>query len=79
VSNYASGIIDKQRSELVATALPELVATALREHKKCRWCGVAEATFGAFIWSILLIAISLIAARGGIDLLDVYQRVAGHH
>jgi hypothetical protein len=62
LAQYANGIIDRQRSEL------------LREHKGFRWWGVFEAMAGAFCWTVLLIVISLILVYSEIDIFSAYQR-----
>jgi hypothetical protein len=53
--------------------------TQYKGHTKFRWWGIVEAVIGAFIWSILLIALTIIAQRIGVDILEVYKRLAGVH
>jgi hypothetical protein len=49
----------------------------LRYHRKFRYAGIAEAILGAFLWTLLLIVLTIVATRTGIDILEYYKRAAG--
>lgn len=51
----------------------------LKHHRKFRLFGILEAILGAFLWTLLLIVLTVWAARGGIDILEFYKRAAGLH
>jgi hypothetical protein len=41
--------------------------------------GVWEGFFGAFAWMLFLVVATILAFRGGIDILEYYQKAAGIH
>jgi hypothetical protein len=55
-------------------ALSAYQESAERGHGRFRRWGIVEATFGALLWTIILIALTIIAAWSGIDLLEYYQK-----
>ena len=75
----SNNVVASQKSEFLNEALARYKNQAQKGHARFRKWGVAEAVFGAFIWSILLIALTVIAQRNGIDIIDVYKRLAGTH
>lgn len=67
LTNFAARAIDAKSKEF------------LKHHRKFRWNGICEAFWGAFFWSAFLIAGTIFAQRGGIDILEIYKRAAGIH
>jgi hypothetical protein len=67
LDNFAARAIQTERADL------------LRHHRKFRWLGIVEGVLGAFFWTLLLIVITIVAERAGIDLLEYYKRAAGLH
>jgi hypothetical protein len=65
---------DQVLANFAATAINTELLT---RHRKFRWGGVLEAILGAAAWTFILIAVTIAARRGGIDLLDYYRRAAG--
>ena len=49
----------------------------LKHHRRFRPLGILEGISAAFLWTLLLIVITVLAARAGIDILEYYKRAAG--
>jgi hypothetical protein len=65
LDNFAARAIQAERVDL------------LKHHRKFRCAGIVEAILGAFLWTLLLIVLTVLAARAGIDILEYYKRAAG--
>jgi hypothetical protein len=76
LENFANNIVEEQRTEFLAAALCAYKVEAAKAHKGFVR-GVLEATTGALFWSVLLIVVSIIVQRVGIDILETYERAAG--
>jgi hypothetical protein len=76
LQNFANNIVEEQRCEFLAAALCEYKVEAAKSDKGFMR-GVLEGTTGALVWSVLLIVISIVVQRVGIDILETYERVAG--
>jgi hypothetical protein len=77
LAEFGTTIVNAKRIEFLEDALADYRNAAASGHRGFRVRGVLEATLGALVWTILLIAFSIILARGGIDIFDYYQRAAG--
>jgi hypothetical protein len=71
LNEYANRIVEEKRAEF----LDEMS----RHHKGFRRWGVWEAFLGSFFWTAVLIAVSIIVQRAGIDILEVYKHATGAH
>lgn len=78
LQEFANNIVEQERSEFLQTSIDAFLEEAGKSEKGF-WRGVAEATVGAFVYSVLLILASVIIQRQGIDLIEVYGRLSGHH
>jgi hypothetical protein len=79
LTEFSNNIIAAERPQFLAATLEQYRTAAYTGHGKFRWRGVWEAVLGACVWTVLLIVVSVIAARGGIDILEIYQKAAGIH
>lgn len=71
----ADDVLFKVANDLMAVEQPKIIAKALEEaHRGFRWSGVWEAMVGAILGSILLIAISILAAWFRPELLEYAKR-----
>jgi hypothetical protein len=76
----ANGIVEAKRPEFLEQCLSDYRNAASEGHKKFKWCGVWEATGGAFVWSVLLIAFFvIIAIQGGADVIEICRKAVGTH
>src|SRR5262249_28547215 len=73
------GDAEKVLSNFAAQAISAEESAVLGRHRKFRLFGVTEAVLGAFIWTVILIVVSILAARAGIDILEYYKKAAGIH
>jgi len=76
--DFGDQMADQKRPQFLEGALDEYKTAASKGHSAFRGWGCFEALAGAFLWSILLIALTIIASRNGIDILEVYHRLAAH-
>ena len=76
---FGDEAIARKRSEILAESIDQYRATAAIGHRGFRWWGVAEAVGGAFLWTVMLIVISIVLARAEIDLIAIYQKAVGTH
>jgi hypothetical protein len=77
LANFSNGIVREKRAEFLEQSLDAYRTAASDGHRGFRGWGVVEATLGAFVWAVLLIVLSIVAVRSGIDLLEAYQKAAG--
>jgi hypothetical protein len=77
LTGFANGIVAAQQPAFLAQALAAYRRAAAVGHKGFRFWGIGEVAGGAFVWAILLIVLSIIAARVGIDIFEAYKRAAG--
>lgn len=70
---------DKVLANFAATAIQAERTDLLKHHRKFRGFGILEAIAGGFLWTALLVVITILAERAGIDLLEIYKRAAGLH
>jgi hypothetical protein len=75
---YRDGAI-KVLEGFAASAIAKERADLLRYHKRFRWAGIVEGILGAFCWTLLLLVLTIVAFRGGIDILEYYKTAAGLH
>jgi hypothetical protein len=73
---FANEVVEQEREEFLKAAMEQFKQEAAKSHNGF-WKGVAEATMGAFVWSVILIVAALIAGRAGIDVLSVFEKAAG--
>lgn len=78
LQEFANNIVEQERADFLQAALDSFLEEAGKAEKGF-WRGVAEAVTGALIYSGILIVASIIAQRQGIDLVEIYGRLAGHH
>src|ERR1700722_11178417 len=78
LQEFANNIVEQERSEFSQAAIDSFMEETGKSEKGF-WRSVGEAITGAALYSVLLIAASIIAQRQGIDLLEVYGRLSGHH
>jgi hypothetical protein len=67
LEDFAAKAIQAERTDL------------LKHHWKFRCFGVLEAVLGAFLWTVLLVVITILVAWGGIDIFEYYKRANGFH
>ena len=67
----------KVLSDFATTAISAEYNELLKHHRKFRGLGILEAVLGAIAWTVILIVITILAQRAGIDLLEVYKHAAG--
>jgi len=81
LQNIANETIAAKKAEFLSEAIEQYKAEASKGHNSFHWWGLAEATIGAVsgsvIWTLSLIGITAIALRSGIDLLEIYKKMAG--
>jgi hypothetical protein len=77
LTDFANGIVEEKRPIFLEQSLAAYRDAASEGHRGFRGWGIIEATGGAFVWAILLIAATIVAARVGIDIVETYQRAAG--
>jgi hypothetical protein len=81
--DFANQIAETKRAQFLQEALREYEVEAGKGHSAFRGWGCVEGIIGAFIgallWSVFLIGATIIASRNGIDIVEVYQRLSGHH
>jgi hypothetical protein len=68
---------DKVLRDFATKAISAEYNDLLKHHRKFRCVGVLEAVIGAVAWTVILIGATIVAHRGGIDLLEYYRRAAG--
>ena len=73
LTNFGDHIVQEKRAEFLEQSLDAYRTAASNGHRGFRGWGIVEATLGAFVWSVLLIVLSIVAVRSGIDLLEAYQ------
>jgi hypothetical protein len=73
---FADKIVEGEHNKFLAAALDSYKEAAAKSEKGF-WQGVGEALVGALAWSILLIVVSIIFQRVGVDVLEVYEKAAG--
>ena len=78
LQEFANNIVEQQKSEFLQDAVDAFMEEAGKSEKSFGR-GVSEALLGAFAYSVLLIVFSIIIQRQGIDLIEVYGRLIGHH
>ena len=76
LQEFANNIVEQERAEFLEAALQVYRVEAAKSEKGF-WRGVAEALVAALIWSILLIVAAIIIKWIGIDIVEVFGRVAG--
>jgi hypothetical protein len=75
LNKYANETIEKTRPAFLTAALESYNSAASIGHSAWRWQGVFEAVLGAFVWTVVLIAINIILVLGGIDLFEMNQKL----
>jgi hypothetical protein len=70
--------IAAKRAEFLQESLEQYEGAAKKGHSRLRGWGGAEAVIGAFVWTLVLIAISFVLKYNGIDLVEIYHKVAEH-
>jgi hypothetical protein len=78
LSKFGSEAVAARRIEILQQALRRYEAAAARGHGKFRKWGVVEAFFGAFAWTLALILFAFVLNYAGIDVIEVFHKVAGH-
>lgn len=78
LSNFGSDAVASKQAEFLRESLEQYESAARRGHSRFRGWGIVEAVFGAFVWTLALIAISFVLKYAGIDLVEIYRKVAGH-
>jgi hypothetical protein len=76
LKNFGAGLVDLYQKQQFSSVIKN-VEEGLRKKPKEFFYGVAQATVGAVVYTVLLIAFSYLLKWGGIDLLDVFGRVSG--
>jgi hypothetical protein len=83
INAYSKSLIDKVRKDYetahanhVKSAVDAAVA-AVESSRKSLIIGVRDAVLGAFIYSIVLITVSVVAHRAGVDILELYGKMYG--
>jgi hypothetical protein len=74
LGDYATKVIGLERDKFLNEALSAYQESAELGHAKFRRWGIAEATLGAFSWTVLLIVVSVVLAWTGIDVFEYYQK-----
>lgn len=74
---FVGDIVDGEKADFVHAALEAYKEEAAKSHGWVR--GILEATGGALLWSLILLAGAIFAGRMGIDVVEVFQRAAGVH
>jgi len=83
IEDFAATIIEgvERKNEIVqkahVTKLVHSAVEAVHSAPRSRLAGVTEAVAGAFMYSVIIILISIIAHRAGIDILETYERAYG--
>ena len=78
LADYGSTLVDAAGHKFLERALANYRRAAARGHRGFRGWGIIEALAGAFLWTIVLIVISIVIKYYGIDLIEVYHKVAAH-
>jgi hypothetical protein len=78
LANFGNDAVARKRPEFLQASLTAYEAAARRGHRGFRRYGIWEAFLGALAWTAFLIAISFLLKYVGIDLIEIYQKVAGH-
>jgi hypothetical protein len=73
---FANTIVQEKQAAFLQGALDAYKSETAKSHKGF-WRGVSEATVGALVWSIILIGITIISHRLGVDILEAYQKASG--
>ena len=76
---YSNNLVESEQAQFLEAAVQQYRTEAGRGHSAFRKWGVVEALVGALLWTMILIVVSIIAVRFGIDLLEIYQKAAGTH
>lgn len=76
LQDFANNIVAQQKAAFLTAAMAQYQQAAAQS-KKSFLDGVIEAATGALAWTLFLIVISIIINRAGIDLLEIYGKVAG--
>jgi hypothetical protein len=73
---YTEKVVNDHQTKKLSEAME--AAKKSVEHSPRNFSGgVLEAIVGAALWTVLLIIISILVQRDGIDLLEDYRRLAG--
>jgi hypothetical protein len=78
VSDHQRKFLDSMYSQAFSAAVESLKNKGLNK-VTAYFRGVSEAVIGAAVWTCFLIAVTVIANRAGIDLLEVYSKAVGTH
>jgi hypothetical protein len=78
LNNFGNDAIAAKRAEFLQESLEQYEGAAKKGHSRLRGWGFAEAVIGAFVWTLVLIAISFVLKYNGIDLVEIYHKVAEH-
>jgi hypothetical protein len=77
--SYAIEAIRAANSAFLSQALAQYRLEASKGYGLFRKFGVLEAILGALAWTLVLIFVSIVAQRFGIDLLEYYKHAAAMH
>ena len=79
LAEYGNTLVETTlRKQFVDGALAGYRAAAARGQRGFRRWGVIGALAGAFLWTVFLIVILIVIKYYGIDLVEVYHRLAAH-
>jgi hypothetical protein len=77
LAKYTTDAVNLEQGKFLVHALEQYKSEAAKGHRKFRWMGVPEAALGAVLWTAILI-VTIMAERGGIDILEYYKRATAH-
>jgi hypothetical protein len=78
LSDFGTEAVAVKRAEFLQENLERYESAAGRGHREFRGYGIWEAFLGALAWTAFLIAISFLLKYTGIDLIEIYNKVAAH-
>lgn len=76
LSDFGEAILASNQKKVLASAVEGAIEAA-HKTKKAFARGISEAVVGALVWTVILIGITIIAQRVGIDVIEIYKRAAG--
>jgi hypothetical protein len=78
LAEYGNTLVEATRKQFVDAALAEYKAAAARGQRGFGRWGIIGALAGAFLGTVFVIVISIVIKYYGIDLIEVYHRLAAH-
>jgi hypothetical protein len=74
IRNFANKTVNSEQTKLLADSLLQYRIDSAAHHQAFRLNGVKEAVYGAFLWTVLLIAFSFILVFANIDPIEYYHK-----